>query len=92
MSVTAWTLTEVTATGTGLPLKVKVENETGGAWVLGIVNGSTGFVWCPNDEGVLNFLVIMGAVTNTAYITQEAFDELTDDTKHAYIPIVLGKP
>lgn len=93
MAVTAWTLNEVTATGTGLPLKVKVENETGGAWLL-YDSGTYGpaFAWMPNDEGVLNFLVIMGAVTNTVTIDQTAFNELTDSSKWGHLVVTHGKP
>jgi len=93
MPATAWSTAEVTATGTGLPLKVKVENEEGGAWML-YDSGQYGpaFAWMPNSEGVLNFLVAMGAITNTAYITQAAFNELTDSTKWSHLVITHGKP
>jgi len=90
---TAWTTAEQTATGTGLPMKVKVEGETGGAWIL-YDSGTYGpaFAWMPNSEGVLNFMLLMGACTHTSTITQEAFDELTDSSKWGHLVVLHGKP
>lgn len=88
-----WTDAEQSGGGSGLPMKVKVDGETGGAWLL-YDSGAYGpaFAWMPNGEGVLNFAVLMGAVTHTVTIDQTAFDELTDDTKYSYFQIVHGKP
>ena len=89
---TEWTTAEQNGGGPGLPMKVKVENETGGAWLLFDSAYGPAFGWMPNDEGVLNFAVLIGAVTHTVTIDQTAFDELTDNTKTAYFPILHGKP
>lgn len=93
MPTIEWTTTEATNTGPGLPLKVKVENETGGAWLL-YDSGAYGpaFAWMPNTEGVLNFMVAMGAIKATVTIDQTGFDELTDDTKWGHLVIAHGKP
>jgi len=93
MPATEWTPAEATTGGAGLPLKVKVDGETGGAWLL-YNDGTYGpaFAWMPGSEGVLNFMVTMGAATGSVLITQEAFDELTDDTKYGYLRITHGKP
>lgn len=92
MPAIEWTTAEQTTGGPGLPMKVKVDGETGGAWLLYSDGYGLAFAWCPNTEGVLNFLLLMGATTTTVLITQEAFDELTDDSKWAYIRIARGKP
>lgn len=92
MPAIEWDDAEQTGGGSGLPMKVKVEGETGGAWLL--YQGAYGpaFGWMPNDEGVLNFSVLIGAITHTVTIDQTAFDELTDNTKYGYWPIAHGKP
>lgn len=92
MAAIEWTTAEQTGGGAGLPMKVKVDGETGGAWLLFDSAYGPAFGWMPNTEGVLNFAVLMGAITHTALITQEAFDELTDDSKWAYVRIARGKP
>lgn len=92
MPATEWTTAEQTGSAVGLPMKVKVDGETGGAWMLYDTAYGPALAWCPNTEGVLNFMLLMGACTHTALITQEAFDELTDTTKTAYLPIAHGKP
>ena len=89
---TEWSTAEQTGTGPGLPMKVKVENETGGAWLLYASAYGPAFAWMPNDEGVLNFSLLIGAVTHSVTIDQTAFDELTDNTKYSYYPITHGKP
>ena len=89
---TEWTTAEQTGTGPGLPMKVKVDGETGGAWLLYASAYGPAFGWMPNTEGVLNFMLLMGACTHSVTITQEAFDELTDNTKYGYIPVMHGKP
>lgn len=73
-----------------LPCVVKVDGETGGAWML--YDGQMGptLGWLPNTEGIGLNLQALGAGRRD--ITQEFFDELTDDTKHAYVPISPGKP
>ena len=62
MPATEWSTAEATTGGAGLPLKVKVDGETGGAWLL-YNDGTYGpaFAWMPGSEGVLNFMVTMGA-------------------------------
>ena len=79
--------------------KIKVNGETGGAWLLPTDSYGPCLAWMPSSEGVLNFMVKAGMVAqildangNQAEITQEAFDELTDTSKWGYIRIVHGKP
>lgn len=92
MPAVEWTTAEQTGGGSGLPMKVKVDGETGGAWLLYASNYGPAFAWMPNSEGVLNFSTLMGAVTHTVTIDQTAFDELTDNTKYSYYPVTHGKP
>lgn len=93
MPALEWSTEEQSDGGPGLPMKIKVDGETGGAWLLydsGIYGPALG--WMPNTEGVLNFMVRMGAVTHTVLITQEAFDELTDTSKWGHLMVLHGKP
>lgn len=92
MATIEWSTAEQTGGGSGLPMKVKVENETGGAWLLYNSAYGPAFGWMPNTEGVLNFMVLIGACTHAVTIDQTAFDELTDNTKYGYIPVMHGKP
>ena len=89
---TEWTAAEQTGGGAGLPCKVKVDGETGGAWLAYSDAYGPCLAWCPASEGVLNFMVLIGIVTHVVTISQEAFDELTDTSKSTYLRITQGKP
>lgn len=73
-----------------LPCVVKVDGETGGAWLLYDGPYGPGFAWLPNTEGVGRNLQALGVQRRD--ITQTFFDEMTDDTKWAHWVIYRNKP
>ncbi len=92
MATVEWTDAEQSGGGSGLPCKVKVDGETGGAWLCYASVYGPALAWMPNSEGVLNFSTLIGLVTHSVTIDQTAFDELTDNTKYSYYPITHPKP
>lgn len=73
-----------------LPAVVKVQDETGGAWLFYDGPVGPGFAWLPAGEGVgLNGQNIG---MQLLHWTQALFDGFTDTAKHSYFVIYNDKP